>query len=360
MNSPQKPRTVRVYDFFSGCGGASAGFQAAGMNIAYALDHDANARASFKINFPGAYFEFADIREVSSEGIRERVTAERPNPVLFSGCAPCQPFTKHNTTKPTPTLDDRVSLLANFANLVEKCLPDLLFVENVPGLQKLRAKSQTFENFLKRLRKAGYRFDHRPIILAHYGIPQRRCRLILVGSRHGPIFLPEETHGPGRANPSFSTVREWISDLPEIRAGESHQEVLNHRAANLSPLNLKRIIKTPEGGGNREWPNHLKLKCHKGLSGYTDVYGRMAWDAPASALTTRCISYSNGRFGHPNQNRAISIREAACLQTFPRNFVFKGNMGSMAQQIGNAVPVRLTEILGKHFIAHLNELGVLI
>ncbi len=349
--------TVQVYDFFAGCGGASCGFRAAGMKIAFALDHDVDARASFEANFPDAHFEFADIRKVSIDAVRSRVEVERSNPVLFSGCAPCQPFTKQNTTRPKLNQDERVPLLAYFTRLVERCRPDLVFVENVPGLQKLDADSQIFGGFLRRLDGAGYEVDYRPIKLAKYGIPQSRRRLVLVGSRHGTIRLPEETHGSGAPNKRYASVRDWIAHLPPIRAGEEHEEVPNHRAANLSTRNLERIQATPEGGGNRDWPKHLRLECHKGFSGYSDVYGRMSWDEPASGLTTRCTSYSNGRFGHPEQNRAISIREAACLQTFPEDFVLRGSMASMAKQIGNAVPVRLAKLIGDQFIEHLKDVG---
>ncbi len=327
------------------------------MEISFALDHDANVRESFQANFPDARFEFADIRMVSVDMIRQRIEAERPNPVLFSGCAPCQPFSKQNTKRPGLDQDERVPLLAHFARFVEGCRPDLVFVENVPGLQKLDSASQPFGDFLNRLYKAGYEVDYRPILLAKYGIPQSRRRLVLVGSRHGAVSIPDETHGPGTPKENYTTVRDWISHLPAIRAGEEHEEVLNHKAANLSERNLDRIKATPEGGGERDWPEYLKLECHKGFTGYSDVYGRMAWDSPASGLTTRCISYSNGRFGHPEQDRAISIREAACLQTFPEDFVFDGSMASMARQIGNAVPVRLAKLIGQQFIEHLKDVG---
>ena len=351
--------TVRVYDFFVGCGGASCGFRAAGLEIAFALDFDADARSTFQANFADIHFECADIRDVDPDDIRARVESERPKPVLFSGCAPCQPYTNQNTIRPKLQKDERVPLLAHFGALIEECLPDLVFVENVPGLQKLDSRSQPFGGFLSRLNEAGYELDYRAIRLARYGIPQSRRRLVLVGSLHGPIRLPEETHGPGTSNESYETVRDWISHLPPIGAGEEHPEVANHRAAGLSALNLERVRATPEGGGRGDWPDALKLDCHNGFDGYTDVYGRMSWDLPASGLTTRCISYSNGRFGHPEQNRAISVREAACLQTFPEDFVFKGSMGSMARQIGNAVPVRLAEVLGGRFIEHLTKAGAL-
>lgn len=327
------------------------------MEIAFGLDHDADAKASFQANFSNVHFEFADIRKVSVEAIRLQVEAEKPNPVLFCGCAPCQPYTKQNTKRPMLDQDDRVPLLAHFARLVEDCRPDLVFVENVPGLQKLDKHSQPFGGFLRRLDAVGYQVDYRPISLSKYGIPQSRRRLVLVGSRHGAIRLPAETHGPGTPNPRYATVRDSIAHLPPIEAGEEHKGVLNHKAADLSARNLERIRATPEGGGNRDWPEHLKLECHKGFSGYSDVYGRMSWNAPASGLTTRCTSYSNGRFGHPVQDRAISIREAACLQTFPDSFAFEGSMMSMARQIGNAVPVHLAELIGRQFIEHLKDVG---
>ncbi len=356
MTGHGEPMTVQVYDFFAGCGGASCGFRDAGMEISFALDHDAEARASFQANFPDTHFEFADIRNVSVEAVRLRVESERLKPVLFSGCAPCQPFSRQNTKRPSLDQDERVPLLTYFANLVEGCRPDLVFVENVPGLQKLDSDSQPFGDFLGRLEAAEYEVDYRPIKLARYGIPQSRRRLVLVASQHGTIHLPDETHGPGTPNERYGTVRDWISHLPPIQAGEEHDQIPNHRAANLSARNVERVKATPEGGGNRDWPDHLRLECHKDFSGYTDVYGRMSWDTPASGLTTRCTSYSNGRFGHPEQDRAISIREAACLQTFPEDFVFEGSMASIARQIGNAVPTRLAKLVGQQFIEHLKDM----
>ena len=227
------PVTVRVYDFFAGCGGASCGFQAVGMEIAFALDHDADAKASFKANFPNAHFELVDIRKANVQAIQSRVEAEGLKPVLFSGCAPCQPFTKQNTTRPDQ--DERVPLLDYFSELVEYCLPDIVFVENVPGLQKFDENSQPFGDFLNRLNRAGYEVDYRPITLVKYGVPQSRRRLVLIGSRHGTIFLPDETHGPGTPYGRYTTVRDWIFHLPPIRAGETHGRVANHRSAALSP-----------------------------------------------------------------------------------------------------------------------------
>ncbi len=350
---------VKVYDFFSGCGGASRGFFDAGMDIAFALDNDHDAQRTFRKNFPSVKFESADIRKTSIDYVRSLVDAERPNPVLFCGCAPCQPFTKQNTIRPVRKGDDRVPLLDYFATFVKRCQPDIVFVENVPGLQKFSRRTQPFGGFIQGLESLGYRIDYRPVSLMKYGVPQSRRRLILLASRHGPIDLPPETNGPGTRNPRYETVRKWIGDLPSIAAGEEHPDIPNHRAAALSERNLERMRATPEGGGHKDWPERLRLDCHRKFIGYSDVYGRMSWDRPASGLTTRCISYSNGRFGHPAQDRAISIREAACLQTFPPEFLFEGGLVSMSRQIGNAVPVQLARIVGQHVIRHLKDVQVL-
>ena len=348
---------VKVFDFFAGCGGASCGFREAGMDVVFALDCDPDSQKTFEVNFPGTHFELGDIREMPISRVRSLVESQRPDPVLFCGCAPCQPFTKQNTRRPVPEKDDRVPLLSHFAKFVEECRPDIVFVENVPGLQKFDQHTQPFGGFLNSLKAAKYHVEFRPVSLRKYGIPQSRCRLVLLASRHGPIGLPTETNGPGTANLRYETVRSWIGDLAPIAAGEEHATVPNHRAAGLSARNLERVRKTPEGGGHEDWPETLRLDCHRKTPGYSDVYGRMSWDRPASGLTTRCISYSNGRFGHPEQDRAISIREAACLQTFPRDFLFEGRLNSMARQIGNAVPVRLAKIMGQQVNKHLSEVG---
>ena len=351
-------RRVKVFDFFSGCGGASRGFQDAGMDVVFALDWDTDASRTFKRNFPDATFESGDIRDMDADSVRKLVDEQRPHHILFCGCAPCQPFTKQNTTRPEPDEDDRVPLLLEFLRFIRKCEPDVVFVENVPGIQNVHPDSEPLSSFLQGLKEAGYsRPTCESVALKRYGVPQGRRRFLLLASRHEPIELPPQTHGPETPNPEFATVLDWIGDLPAIGAGETHPEIDDHRAARLSALNLERIRATPEGGGNRDWPKELQLKCHQGTNGYTDVYGRMSWHRPASGLTTRCISYSNGRFGHPEQDRAISIREAACLQTFPMDFRFSGNLNSRARQIGNAVPVRLAKVVGRHVTDHLAEAG---
>ncbi|MBF0143565.1 MAG: DNA cytosine methyltransferase [Magnetococcales bacterium] len=338
------------YDFFSGCGGTSCGMRAAGLDVRLGLDIDRDAAATFQSNFPDAVFLHQDIREIEV-GILRPFIAQNPRPpLLFGACAPCQPFSKQNRRRSDD--DGRRTLLAEFRRFVKAFMPEYVFIENVPGIQTVDEEVGPFADFLRSLDHSGYHYDHRVVMAYHYGVPQSRPRMVLMASRLGPISLPERTHGPGTDNPGLPTVREWIGNLPEITAGETHPSIPNHRASLLSDLNMQRIQATPEEGERLHWPPELRLACHKHHSGHTDVYGRMHWDKPATALTTRCISLSNGRFGHPKQDRAISVREASCLQTFPMDFIFQGSMTSMARQIGNAVPVRMAEVFGRAFLAH--------
>jgi DNA (cytosine-5)-methyltransferase 1 len=343
---------VRVADFFSGCGGTSAGLRAAGMNIILGLDIDPDSAATYKANFPEAAFRLADIGTVDPRELEEYL--QPGGPLLFSGCAPCQPFSKQAGRRRKDS--GRAFLLDEFARMVRYFLPDLVFVENVPGLQQVAEPEGPFTRFIAMLGELDYSCCHGLVFSQDYGVPQRRRRLVLIASRLGPIRFPTPTHGPGRSNSEFSNVWEWIGHLPPLAAGEKHPEVPNHETWGLTPLNLERIRATPMGGGRSDWPEHLVLECHgSGHRGHSDVYGRMHKYQPASALTTRCVSLSNGRFGHPEQDRAISVREAACLQTFPLDFTFSGPMTSAARQVGNAVPVRLAQRFGEAFLGHVFE-----
>lgn len=318
------------------------------MNILAGIDLDNDAKTTFESNFPTSKFILNDIRRVRTEALRDLLCLNEP--LLFCASAPCQPFSKQRA--PSITKDSRETLLNSFSRFVKEYEPGLVFVENVPSLEH----SDIFQRFVRDLERAKYFCSHKVIQAQDYGVPQRRTRLILLASQFGEIDFPKATHGPSTSKP-YSTVWEWIGDLPELKHGEQHSTIPNHRAAALSDLNLERIQSTPEGGSRLDWPEHLVLNCHKSShTGHTDVYGRMLKNAPSAALTTRCISLSNGRFGHPTQDRAISVREAACLQTFPRGFRFYGSLNAMAKQIGNAVPVLLAKKFGKHLINHLRSI----
>ena len=341
---------MQAIDFFCGCGGTSAGLRNARFEILAGIDNDPDAGRTFKKNFPEAQFLLEDIRNVHPFNLAPIIGRGRSVPLLFSACAPCQPFTKQKTIRRSQ--DDRLKLLDEFHRFVQAFRPDYIFLENVSGFQKTEAGEGPLARFLRLLDSLKYRYDVKVPVAQVYGVPQVRKRLVLVASLLGDISVPAATHGPGTDKPNYECVWDWIGNLPEIHAGEEHGDVRNHRAAALSKRNLERIAATPEGGGRLDWPEDLWLRCHSGHSGHTDVYGRLRKDRPAAALSTRCISYSNGRYGHPTQNRAISVREAARLQTFDDSFEFVGNLNSMARQIGNAVPVRLAEVFAFHFKKH--------
>jgi len=338
---------IRVFDFFSGCGGTSCGFQQAGLDIVLGLDNDKDAAETYRQNFQNADFIEADISQLETSTLAPWLS-DRSSPVLFCGCAPCQPFSKQNRKR--SDVDSRKNLLGEFGRFVQDWLPDYVFIENVPGMQQLKRLGGPLADFCQLLKKLGYSYELKVIPALWFGVPQTRERLVLIASRFDAICLPSATHGPGKL--PFSCVSDWISGLRPLSAGSIDQFDSSHRAAVLSDLNLIRIASTPQGGGRESWPDHLLLKCHRSHKGHTDVYGRLSWNKPASGLTTRCISYSNGRFGHPEQDRAISLREAACLQTFPMDFVFTGSLNSRARQVGNAVPPLMASNVGLTIKAH--------
>ena len=341
---------VVAVDCFSGAGGATRGFLNVGIRVVKGVDNDPGCRETYERNNSPAKFVCADIFDLSADDVVSGLKLRPSDHLLLAGCAPCQPFSclrkKRGASKGK-------SLLMQFARLVTEIRPEFVFVENVPGLQHVSGNS-AFARFVIRLERLGYFYDHAVINAMSYGVPQSRKRLILVASQSAPISLPEPTHGPERRHQPFVTVRATIADYPALAAGDTSEVVANHAAMSLSPLNLKRIGHTPKDGGDRRsWPKRLWLNCHRPKhTGHTDVYGRMWWDRPAPALTCRCVSLSNGRYGHPTQDRALSLREAAALQTFPDDFTFFGSTPQSAHQIGNAVPVRLSELVGDLFRQH--------
>lgn len=328
---------MQIVDFFSGCGGTSEGFRQVGLDVSLGLDCDAAAAATFRRNFPEAAFIERDIRAVELDDVGQHLKA---GDVLFSGCAPCQPFSKHKRSQDRS--DPRWGLLEQFQRFVLGLRPEYVILENVPGLQRVGRRGP-LPGFLAALEKAGYWCAEGLVRASDLDIAQTRLRLVVVASLRGPVVLPDSM-GTRR------TVREVIEHLPALEAGGVDLQDPDHAAMRLSPLNLARIRATPEGGTRRDWPEALRLNCHKGHKGHSDVYGRMEWDAPASGLTTRCLSYSNGRFGHPTQDRAISAREAALLQSFPESFTFAGGLTEKGRQIGNAVPPAMARRLAETLV----------
>jgi DNA (cytosine-5)-methyltransferase 1 len=334
--------TLIGIDFFCGIGGATKGFQNAGIQVIKGIDNDPTCRETYNKNCTPANFVLADLNNVEPRELLADIKITESDSLVFVACAPCQPFSR--SYKKKNATDNRKRLMLRFLDFVQELRPDSIFVENVPGFEQ--AEGGSFLSFLG-TKQLGYEVNFKRVNAKFYGIPQNRSRFIVLASRHGKIDFPSPTHGKGLL--SFETVERAISKYPPICAGTAVSEIPNHVARRVSELNMQRLRSTPLDGGNRtDWPPELWLNCHKDdKAGHSDVYGRMRWKEPAPTLTCRCNSISNGRFGHPFQDRAISLREAAALQTFSDDFVFFGNQGDIARHIGNAVPPLLAQIFAQ-------------
>jgi DNA (cytosine-5)-methyltransferase 1 len=349
MEIMEKPAVV---DLFCGVGGLSYGFVSEGFDVIAGIDNDDSCKYSFEKN-NNSQFITKDVNTVNGDYLNKLFGNKIK---ILVGCAPCQPFSSYSFRQKEKD-ESKWKLLYEFARLIEETRPTIVSMENVPLLLHFK-KAPVFADFCERLRNIGYYIDYKEIFCPDYGIPQRRTRLVLLASRLGEIKIIEKTHSPE----NYLTVRDVISDLPPIKAGETDMNDLLHRARTLSPLNLKRIKSTKEGGSWKEWPESLKLDCHKKKSGktYSSVYGRMKWSEPAPTMTTHCTGLGNGRFGHPDQDRAITLREAALFQTFPSDYSFideskKYNPSVISRQIGNAVPPQLGRVIARSIKLHLEK-----
>lgn len=337
---------VKVVDLFCGAGGLTHGLQLAGLDVVAGIDLESACRVAYESNNDALFIE-KDISLVTKEEVD--CLFDGANVRVLAGCAPCQPFSKY-TQGLNKSEDKKWPLLYEFARLIAECQPDLITMENVPDV----TKHKVYEDFVNNLRENGYSIWADRVDCTKYGVPQNRLRHVLLASKFGPIqFTPEFTT-------VAKTVQEAIEHLPEINHGEIDKKDPLHRASKLSELNFKRIISSQPGGTWRDWPKDLLAACHQKESGkgYGGVYGRMEWNKPSPTITTLCYGFGNGRFGHPTQDRAISLREAALLQTFPLNYQFakKGDpikMKTIGKMIGNAVPVNLGKAIGVSLIEHI-------
>lgn len=349
-----KVAPIQGIDLFCGVGGLSCGLAAQGVRVVAGIDIDPACQYPYEANHVGAKFLLRDITTVSGEELN---AIWSPGTLrLLAGCAPCQPFSSYANTA---TVDKaKWRLLYEFARLVHECKPDLVTMENVPRLEK----AQPFKEFLRTLKRGGYKVAYGVVNAADYGTPQQRKRLVLVASRLGPISIPTATH---KKEENWVTVRQAIGHLRKISDGQSCERDPLHTASKLSELNRARIKASKPGGTWRDWPDHLVADCHKRESGKhsSGVYGRMEWDKPAPTMTTLCNGYGNGRFGHPEQDRGISLREAAIFQSFPESFIFTRHdeavvIKTTARLIGNAVPPKLGEALAKSLYASVRAAEV--
>ena len=352
MKSKKSKTRIAAIDLFCGAGGLTHGLIKGGVEVRAGIDIDPDCRYPFEVNNKAEYIQSC-VTKITPRELGKFFKQDEYS--LIAGCAPCQPFSKYSKGK---ILDyEKWSLLLSFSKTVSFLKPDFVTMENVPQL----LEHEIFDEFVSSLKKEGYHCDHKVVYCPDYGVPQNRSRLILLASKFGPVKIIEPTH-LGR-NSSKATVGHAIKSLKPLKAGEVDQKDPLHQARSLSDLNLERIRASKPDGTWRDWPKHLLAKCHQKESGSTfpSVYGRMSWEKPSPTITTQFFGYGNGRFGHPVQDRALSLREGAILQTFPKNYQFtpKGapiNQTAIGRMIGNAVPVRLGEIIAQSLQEHLKTL----
>lgn len=341
--------TIAAVDLFCGAAGLSLGLKDAGIRIAAGIDLDPACRFPFEQNI-GAQFLELDVGALDPATL-QKLYGDATIRVL-AGCAPCQPFSGYTTKR--RAIDRRWQLLLEFLRLTQALRPEIVTMENVPRLAHL----PLWHRFVQGLRAAGYHVTWDVLDAARYGVPQSRRRLVLLASQLGDIRLPPSVGG------EVTTVRAAIGTLPGTKAGLPGKADPLHTSRALTERNLRRIRASRPAGTWREWPKRMRVACHQNDTGktYPSVYGRMSWDQPAPTITTQFYGFGNGRFGHPDQDRAITLREGAILQSFPLDFKFapaggRVNFRAIGRLIGNAVPPALGRAIGNQILNHVGVLS---
>jgi DNA (cytosine-5)-methyltransferase 1 len=353
---------LKAIDFFCGAGGLTRGLLDAGIAVLAGIDNDDRLRRTYESNNKPSRFICKDIAEIDIVELRKSLGIVKSDIVVYAACTPCQPFSTLNQRR---GVDDRKELLLTFGEIVKRRPPDYIVVENVPGLKNAYGR-EIYRKFLAMLSEVGFIHTDGDLLDAQdYGVPQERKRFLMLASRRGPIALPQASRRPPRtvrsaihrfAAPIIGLDRPRSSSAQSATPATAKKQRIhpNHVARELGADHLKIIQAIPHDGGSRSdvLDESVLLKCHRGKSKiHRDVFGRMSWDAPAPTLTCRATDIYCGRFGHPEQDRGLSLREAAALQTFRWDYVFRGTFYHAAQQIGNAVPVRLARRLGRAILA---------
>jgi len=343
MKNNKKYKGIVAIDLFAGAGGLSRGLHDAGIKVIAGIDIDHTAQKTYEHNNKSKFIT-KDISKVTSKDIFELLKGYEDYYYLLAGCAPCQAFSTRNHKQ--KEVDERRSLLLQFKRLIEETNPDFVFMENVPGIKK--REPHVYQEFEDALNSNEYSIEADIVNTKFFEVPQERKRFVLFASKHNKMTLPEHIIKDDK----FLTVKDTIYKLPKINAGETHPKVINHSASNLEDINIKRLEQTPHDGGSRfDWTDEdLVPPCHKGVKGFGNSYGRLAWGKPAPTITTKFYTYSSGRHGHPEQNRAMSFKEGALLQSFPDDYIFFGSSAVKGRQIGNAVPPKMAYHFGRHFL----------
>lgn len=371
---------IKAIDLFSGGGGVSCGLTRAGFKVkaAVELNHDAVCTYSAYPLLADVNVLERDICELSGRQILRAAGIRQDELYLLAGCPPCQNFSMQNPKNKKKPACERKKLLFEYLRIVKEIYPPFILMENVPGITA-EFNEKILNEFIRKLENRRGRPEEKYIIkkavlnAADYGVPQFRKRFVLHGIRKDiylelqkcglDFHLPIPTHDKNAAHDRLPwvTVQQAIGDLPAIQAGEAYvgnPNIHNHRCADLSEKNLRKMQYIRAHGGSRDClPDSMTLACHKKqndngekFGGHKDVYGIMDPNKPSPTMTGGCLFYTKGRYGHYAQDRAISIREAARFQTFPDDFIFSDSLATAALQIGNAVPVKLVEASASEFL----------
>jgi DNA (cytosine-5)-methyltransferase 1 len=356
---------LQAVDFFCGAGGVTCGFNKIGIQVLGGIDIDSKFKKTYELN-NHAIFINEDVSNLKPERLSELLPIRlNQDNLIFVGCSPCQYYSNLKSDK-TRSEANRL-LLDDFKEFVFHYKPGFVFIENVPGLET--KAGSPLHRFKKELRKAGYVFDQNVLNAKYFNVPQSRRRFVLVATRLVNLSNAtkkgtcseklENISLPKQMRRKLVTVADAIGNykkFPKVSMGTKDETDFQHSVAKLSDLNLERVQKTPKNGGTRRaWQNNkrLQLECYKNHGGHYDVYGRLFWNKPAPTITTRFTYTSTGRYSHPEQDRALSLREGATLQSFPLNYKFHStNQGKIATMIGNAVPPKLAEAIGLSIINH--------
>lgn len=342
---------IEAIDLFCGIGGLTYGLRKAKINVLAGIDNDETCSVPYESNNKSKFIA-ADVSDYDFNELKSLYSNDSIR--VLVGCAPCQPFSSHTFKVKNKEGDARWTLIDSFLEAVRILDPHIISMENVRGI----TKTEVYNKFLTSLDELGYQFEAEVMYCPDFGIPQSRSRLVLLGSKLGKISLPVKTHKKEK----YKTVRDVLSKLPELEAGGRDVNDIVHATRKLSELNLQRMRQSKPSGSWKDWDESLLPDCYRKKSGqtYVSVYGRMSWDDVSPTMTTQFTSYGSGRFGHPEQDRALTLREGAILQTFPKSYNFGDSvtMTRTSRHIGNAVPPRLGFVIGKAIQKHLKEVNV--
>lgn len=347
---------LKAVDFFCSGGGMSYGMQQAGIKILAGIDFDKTCEETYTSNITGAKFIHADVFELKETELEKQLSLKKNDKnLVLIGCSPCQFWSIINTDKNKS--EKSKDLLKEFRRFVEHLMPGYVVVENVPGVLRRKAESG-LEDFISWLENNKYKVHFDVHEVSEYGVPQHRRRFTLIANK-----VSKDELSPIKTKGEKLTVRDVLGEhngFPKVKAGHKDETPFLHTVAGLKEINIKRLSMTKKNGGNRlvYADSDLAPECHKGDNvNFKDSYGRMWWDRPSPTITTKFFSISNGRFAHPEENRAISLREGAVLQSFPKKYIFKTtSIANTARMIGNAVPPKYAQAIGKAIIQNNERL----